>query len=70
MFLRISKLRYYRYMQVVYSQRVNGSSKQRIVALLGRYDEAVYLNVKKHLQDWIRLNRAPEIITGLEKGEL
>ncbi len=69
MFLRISKLRNYRYMQVVYSKRVDKESKQCIVSLLGRYDEEVYAEVKKRLKDWTRLGRAEAVILEIEKGD-
>ncbi len=56
-------------MQVVYSKRINGRSKQSLVSLLGPYDEDVYFEIKKRLRDWSYLSRADSVILEMEKGD-
>ncbi len=66
MFLKTINRESYRYMQIVHSYREGHDIKHKVIAKLGNYDEARYREVKEHLKDWIRMGRAPAVISEIK----
>ena len=66
MFLKISTHSDYRYMQIVHSYRDGQNIKHKMIAKLGCFDETRYCEVKEHLKDWVRMDRALIVISEIK----
>jgi len=53
-------------MKIVHSYRDGQNIKHRMIAKLGRFDETRYREVKEHLKDWVRMDRALIVISEIK----
>jgi hypothetical protein len=67
MYIRITKVRCLRYMQVAHSCYVSGQyPRQKIVSTLGRYDEDRYRQIQEILRDMQPLKRMQEVVNEIK----
>lgn len=67
MYIRIVKVRDFRYMQVVHNYYVSGEyPRQQVISSLGRYDEDRYRQIQEILRDMQQLKRMHEVVNEIE----
>jgi hypothetical protein len=70
MFVRVVRVKEYRYMQVVQNVRIKGKAQPVHEHLwsIGRYDERVLAEARRLLRELVDMGRGPVVIAELEEA--